>query len=228
MSFIDRTEAGRRLADALAKFKGERAVVFALPRGGAPVAAPIAEALGAPLDLALVRKIGVPWQPELAMGAVADGGTPVVVRNDDVIALSGVTEAQFQETLAREAAELDRRRRKYLGARRRAEAEGRLAIVVDDGVATGATTRAALRAVRARKPGKLVLAVPVAPTDALDALRAEADEIVCLESHRLFVAIGCYYADFRQIGDDEVIALLDRLGPGAAPPGETAADAARG
>lgn len=217
MSFCDRADAGRRLAAELSRYKGEDVVVFALPRGGAPVAAPIAEALGAPIDLALVRKIGVPFQPELAMGAIADGATPVIVRNEDVIAMAGVSDAQFDEVCAREIAELDRRRRVYLGARKRPDPRGRVAIVIDDGIATGATTRAALRAVRARQPKKLVLAVPVAPSETLDALRSEVDEIVCLEAHRDFGAIGFFYADFRQISDDEVISIVDRLGAGRQP-----------
>ncbi|MGD9657279.1 MAG: phosphoribosyltransferase [Methylocystis sp.] len=210
MSFYDRTDAGRRLAGELQKFKGEDVVVFALPRGGAPVAEPIAASLNAPLDLVLVRKIGVPFQPELAMGAVADGGNPVVVRNDDVIAMADVSDNEFQQACARELEEIERRRQLYLGRRERPEAKGHVAIVVDDGVATGATTRAALRAVRARGPKKLVLAVPVAPPDTLESLAPEVDEIICLETHRAFGAIGFFYRDFRQIGDDEVIGILDR------------------
>ncbi len=212
--FRDREEAGRRLAAKLARYKGEQAVVFALPRGGVPVAAPIGAALRAPLDLVLARKIGTPGQPELAMGAVADGGTPVVVRNEDVIAMTGVGEAEFDAVCRRELAEIERRRRLYLGAGKRCDAEGRVAIVVDDGVATGATTRAALRAIRARRPKTLVLAVPVAPPDALEALKGEADETICLEVHAAFGAIGYFYADFHQLDDDEVIAILDSFGPG--------------
>lgn len=210
MSFYDRTDAGRRLAAELDKFNGEDVVVFALPRGGAPVAEPIATSLNAPLDLVLVRKIGVPFQPELAMGAVADGGNPVVVRNDDVIAMTDVSDNEFQEVRARELEEIERRRRLYLGGRQRPDAKGHVAIVVDDGVATGATTRAALRAVRARGPKKLVLAVPVAPPDTLESLEPEVDEIVCLETPRAFGAIGFFYRDFRQISDEEVIEILDR------------------
>jgi putative phosphoribosyl transferase len=218
MSFYDRSEAGRRLAAELAKYKDEDVVLFALPRGGAPVAAAIAVALHAPLDLILVRKIGVPFQPELAMGAVADAGTPLIVRNESVIAEAGVTKAEFDAVCRRELAEIERRRLLYLGGRTRPEVRGRIAIVVDDGVATGATTRAALRAVRARNPKKLVLAVPVAPVDALQSLRQEADETLCLEAHRNFIAIGCFYIDFRQIDDQEVVAILDRLGADAHPP----------
>lgn len=212
MPFHDRAEAGRRLAQELLRFKGEDVVVYALPRGGVPVAAPVAEALGAPLDLVLVRKIGVPGQPEFAMGAIADGGAPVVARNEDVIKMIGASEAVFAAACERERVEIERRRRLYLGGRPRPEVKGRVAIVVDDGVATGATTRAALRAVRAMAPAKLVLAVPVAPSDALDALRDEADEAVCLEAHEVFGAVGFFYRDFRQIEDEEVISLLDRYG----------------
>ncbi len=186
--------------------------MFALPRGGAPVAAPIATALEAPLDLVLVRKIGVPFQPELAMGAVADGGEPITVRNEDVIAMARVSEEAFEAVLQRELEEIERRRRLYVGSRPRPEAQGRIAIVVDDGVATGATTRAALRAVRARHPKKLVLATPVAPPSTLASLEPEADETICLETHEDFGAIGYFYADFRQTSDAEVISILDRLG----------------
>lgn len=211
MPFKDRAEAGRKLAKALASYKEEEPVVLALPRGGVPVAAEVCAALNAPLDLILVRKIGVPLQPELAMGAVVDGGAPIVVRNEDVIKLAGIDEAAFKEVCDRELAEIDRRRQRYLGGRARAEVEGRTAIVIDDGVATGATTRAALRATRARKPKKLVLAVPVAPTDSLAALRADADDVVCLENYEFFGAIGFYYADFRQISDEEVIDIFKRF-----------------
>ncbi len=209
--FHDRADAGRQLAARLAHYKGQDAVVFALPRGGVPVAEPVAAMLRAPLDLVLARKIGVPAQPELAMGAVADGGSPVVVRNEDVIAMTGVDEAEFDAVCQRELAEIERRRRRFLGTRIPCEAEGRVAIVVDDGVATGATTRAALRAVRARRPRTLVLAVPVAPPDAVELLKSEADETICLEVHADFGAIGYFYADFHQLDDREVIDILDRF-----------------
>ena len=212
MVFRDRTEAGKRLAAALARYRGQDVVVFALPRGGAPVAAPIAEALHAPLDLILVRKVGAPDQPELAMGAVADGGAAVVARNEDVIRMLGVGEAEFDAECRAELAEIERRRDAYLGGRPRAPIEGRIAIVVDDGVATGATTRAALRAVRAGRPKSLILATPVAPPDTLDSLRAECDDIVCLEVRADFGAIGQFYADFSQVKDAEVVAILDRYG----------------
>ncbi len=211
MSFANRTQAGRQLAQALAAYKDRQPVVLALPRGGVPVAAEVAAALAAPLDLILVRKIGVPSQPELAMGAVVDGATPLIVRNEDVIALAGISEAEFKQVCDQELAEIERRRARYLGGRARAEVEGKTAIVIDDGVATGATTRAALRATRLRQPKTLVLAVPVAPTETLPEMREEADEVVCLEDHEMFGAIGFYYADFRQTSDQEVIDTLARF-----------------
>lgn len=210
MPFADRNDAGRKLAKALASYKGQKPVILALPRGGVPVAAKVAEALNAPLDLLLVRKIGVPFQPELAMGAVVDGASPVTVRNEDVITLSGTSEQEFVTGRDRELAEIDRRRKIYLGNRPHPELSARIVIVVDDGIATGATTRAALRAMRLRKPSKLVLAVPVAPTDTLRKLKDEADEIICLEDYENFGAIGLFYSDFRQVSDAEVTELLAR------------------
>jgi predicted phosphoribosyltransferase len=211
MPFMNRSDAGRRLAHALARYKDQRPVVLALPRGGVPVEAEVATALQAPLDLILVRKIGVPIQPELAMGAVVDGGSPLVVRNEDVIRTAGIEELEFQAACESELAEIERRRQVYFGDRERVDVAGRTAIVVDDGIATGATTRAALRATRQRNPDTLVLAVPVAPTDCLVALRQEADDVVCLEEHEVFGAIGLYYSDFLQISDEEVIETLGRF-----------------
>jgi len=208
MPFKNRIEAGRKLAKALAGYKDQQPVILALPRGGVPVAAEVAAALKAPLDLILVRKVGVPFQPELAMGAVVDGATPLIVRNEDVIGLAGINESDFKAICDAELAEIERRRQRYLGDRERAEVSGHTAIVIDDGVATGATTRAALRATRQRGPKRLVLAVPVAPTDSLAELRSEADDVICLEDHEFFGAIGAYYADFRQVSDEEVIKLL--------------------
>jgi predicted phosphoribosyltransferase len=211
MSFRDRSDAGRRLAKALAGYRDRQPVILALPRGGVPVAAEVAAALNAPLDLILVRKIGVPFQPELAMGAVVDGGAPIIVRNEDVIRHAGIDESEFKAVCDDEIAEIERRRQRYLGSRQRVDVSGRTAIVIDDGVATGATTRAALRATRMRKPKRLVLAVPVAPTDSLPALYGDADDVVCLEDHALFGAIGFYYADFSQVPDEEVIEILKRF-----------------
>ena len=207
-SFADRADAGRRLAEALAPYRDRKPVVLALPRGGVPVAAVVAEALHAPLDLVLVRKIGVPYQPELAMGAVVDGDEPIVVRNQDVIDYARITEREFQAVCDSELQEIERRRDRYLRGRPRAPVAGRVVIVIDDGIATGATIRAALRAMRQRKPELLVLAVPVGPSATIDALRGEADAVVCLEEHRQFVAIGLFYADFTQTTDAEVLAAL--------------------
>jgi putative phosphoribosyl transferase len=211
MSFRNRSEAGRKLALRLKRYKDQQPVILALPRGGVPVAAEVAAALDAPLDLVLVRKIGVPSQPELAMGAVVDGGSPIVIRNEDVIRLAGVDEAEFQAVCDNELAEIERRRQRYLGGRERVDVKRRLAIVIDDGIATGATTRAALRATRMREPKKLVLAVPVAPTDTLAAMQEEADEVICLEDHEIFGAIGYFYDDFRQMTDQEVTDILARF-----------------
>ena len=208
MPFIDRDDAGRQLATALARYKDRKPIILALPRGGVPVAAKVAEALHAPLDLLLVRKIGVPFQPELAMGAVVDGASPLTVRNEEVISLAGISEREFSAVRDQQLAEIERRRKMYVGDRPHPELSGHTVIVVDDGIATGATTRAALQAVRLHKPSKLVLAVPVAPTDTLKKLTGEADEIVCLEDHEEFGAIGFFYSDFRQVSDDEVIELL--------------------
>lgn len=220
MSFRDRTDAGRRLAEALAEYRDRHPIVLALPRGGVAVAAEVAQALAAPLDLVLVRKIGAPDQPELAMGAVADGPDPLVVRNESVIRMSDVSEEEFAAVRDRELAEIQRRRARYLGDRPHPDLKGRVAIVVDDGIATGATTRAALRAVRKQKAKRVVLAVPVAPTDTLAELKGEADEIVCLEDYEAFYAIGAYYADFSQVSDEEVVETLARfpVGPAAQAP----------
>jgi predicted phosphoribosyltransferase len=211
MTFRDRSDAGRRLARALSAYKGRNAVVLALPRGGVPVAAEVAEALDAPLDLILVRKIGVPSQPELAMGAVVDGAAPIIVRNQEVIELSGTTADEFEAVCAEELAEIERRRKLYLGERARAPIAGQVIIVVDDGIATGATTRAALKAIRNRKPKELVLAVPVAPPDTIVRLRGEVDALICLETPESFGAIGYFYRDFRQVSDEEVVQILKRF-----------------
>ena len=211
MLFQDRTDAGRRLARALVKYMAHRPVVLALPRGGVPVAAEVATALDAPLDLVLVRKIGVPTQPELAMGAVTDGENATIIRNSEIIEFCGVHEREFDAVCNEELAEIERRRERYLGDRARAEVKGEVVIVVDDGIATGATILAAVRAVRERKPKELVLAVPVAPLDTIAKLRAEVDDIVCLETPGDLGAIGYFYRDFHQVSDEEVIATLKRF-----------------
>jgi putative phosphoribosyl transferase len=206
--FRNRADAGRRLARALIGTKDQRPVVLALPRGGVPVAAEVARALEAPLDLILVRKIGVPFHPELAMGAVVDGSAPLVVRNEEIVKLARVSDADFAAVRDHELGEIKRQRMRYVGKRSHPDLQGRTVIVVDDGIATGASVRAALRAVRRQKPSRLILAVPVAPTSTLEELRGEADEIVSLEHHEPFEAVGAYYANFGQTSDEEVAALL--------------------
>ncbi len=208
MSFLDRTDAGRRLAAALDQYRGDDTIVLALPRGGVPVAAEIAARLGAPLDLLLVRKIGVPDQPELAMGAIVDGAEPIIVHNDEIIRVAGVSHEEFETVCKAELAELERRRKRYLGSRASADIAGRTVIVVDDGIATGATVRAAVRGLRRRGPRRIVLAVPVAPPETIAALEAEADAVVCLEQPEFFGAIGYFYRDFGQTTDEEVIEAL--------------------
>jgi putative phosphoribosyl transferase len=185
-------------------------VVLALPRGGVAVAGEIARALNAPLDVVLVRKIGVPFQPELAVAAVVDGSAPEVVVNEDVAESAGIEQAYIDTQAKQELAEIERRRKVYLQGRPPVPVEGRTVILVDDGVATGASIRAALKALRRRKPRALILAVPVAPLDAIEELGKLVDEIVCLRTPEPFVAIGIHYADFHQMSDSEVIELLAR------------------
>jgi len=204
----DREEAGRRLAQRLAGHRGRDVVVLALPRGGVPVAAEIARALGAPLDLLFVRKIGLPWQPELAYAAVVDGNPPEVVVNEDVARLEPLGETALAAATADEVAEIERRRRLYLAGRAPLDVTGRHVIVVDDGLATGTTARAALQGLRRRAPAHLVLAVPVAPVDTVAALEPLVDELVVLDTPDPFRAIGLHYVDFHQLEDDEVLGIL--------------------
>ncbi len=209
MTFRDRTDAGRQLAEALLPLALEHPVVLALPRGGVPVAAEIARRLAAPLDLLIVRKLGVPGHAEFAMGAVADAEPPVVVRHDDTIRALAIPKPAFDAVLAAETAEARRRRERYLGGRPHQPLADRTAILVDDGIATGASMQAALRALRQARPRRVVLAVPVASTRALDLLRPEADEIVCLLPRPDLGSIGAWYDAFPQLEDAEVTRLLE-------------------
>ena len=195
-------------------------MVLALPRGGVPVGFEIARELRAPLDLILVRKIGAPDQPELALGAVADGESPELVVDERLVAALGVTGDYLADAKAAALAELERRRSAYLRDRPSVPVEGKPVIVVDDGIATGATMLTALRATRLRRPSHLVLAVPVAPTETIERLRTAADEVVCLNMPAEFLAVGQFYRAFPQLSDDEVISLLDQSGAVA---GEAAA-----
>jgi len=206
--YSNRSEAGQQLAMALDNYRGQDVIVLALPRGGVPVAAEVASHLGAPLDLLLVRKIGVPWQPELAMGAVIDGSKPAVVRNEETIRLAGISDAEFDGVCQRELAEIERRRRLYFGDRPPAETEGRVVIIIDDGIATGATVKAAVVGLKTKKPARIVVAVPVAPPGAVAEIKKEADEVVCPLQPRMFGAIGYFYGDFEQLTDGEVIRIL--------------------
>jgi putative phosphoribosyl transferase len=208
--FRDRSEAGQKLAGRLMHLAGARPLVLALPRGGVPVGFEIAEALDAPLDLVLVRKIGAPFQPELALGAVVDGGRAETVLNEDLVREFQISERYLADESARQLEEIERRRASYLAGRASVPVEGRTAIVVDDGIATGATMEAALRATRRAAPQRLVLAVPVAPPETLERLRPQVDEVVCLAMPRVFGAIGAFYDDFRQLSDEQVIDLLRR------------------
>ena len=207
--FADRKTAGRQLSQRLQYLRHEEPVVLALPRGGVPVGFEIAEGLDAPLDIVLVRKIGVPWQPELALGAVVDGADPHVVINDSLAAELAIDESYIKSETARQLEEIERRRKLYLGDRPPVPLAGRTVIVVDDGIATGSTVRTALRAIRNAGAGKIVLAVPVAPRDALDELRGEVDEIICLSTPSPFIAVGAHYAEFAQLADADVILLLE-------------------
>lgn len=208
--FVDRMGAGVVLATKLLHLKEKNPVVFALARGGVPVGFEVAVALNAPLDIVLVRKLGAPNQPELAIGAVADGPQPEIVFNTEIVEALRVSEDYIRRSTERELAEIARRRALYQGGRPPVDAKGKTAIVVDDGIATGATVRAALLSLRRRQPARLVLAVPVATIDTIEGLRSEADEIVCLHQPQWMSGVGAFYDDFRQVGDAEVIDLLDR------------------
>ena len=210
MIYADRGDAGRRLADELLHLKDQQPVVLALPRGGVAVGVEIAQTLDAPLDIELVRKIGVPWQPELALGAVTDGAFPETFIDRGLATSLDIPESYIREETARQLEEIERRRKSYCEGRPALDVAGRTAIVVDDGIATGATMRVALQAVRRRDPARLVLAVPVAPPDTLAALRQDADEAICLQTPIGLGAIGFYYRDFHQMSDAEVTDLLAR------------------
>lgn len=208
MLFADRSDAGARLAALLGRLGLTDPVVLALPRGGVPVAYEVARALDAPLDVLAVRKIGAPDRPELGIGAVAEGAEPLF--DEDILGALGLREADVAGIVRRERAELQRRVRAYRGDRPALDPSGRDAIVVDDGLATGVTARAALRAARSATPRRLVLAVPVAAEQTVHKLRAEADDIVCVRTSRAFGAVGQWYEEFSQVPDETVLDLLAR------------------
>lgn len=206
--FTDRAEAGWLLAVRLAHLRDQRPVVLGLPRGGMPVAYQVARALDAPLEVLVVRKLGVPSQPELAMGAVGEGG--VVVVDDDVVRRAGVSADQLAEVEARAQAAVADRVRRYRGGRPGTSVAGRVAVVVDDGLATGAIARAGCEAARAAGAARVVLAVPVAPPGWEEVVGPAADEFVCLDTPTWFFAVGQFYEDFRQVREDEVAEYLER------------------
>lgn len=206
MLFTDRTDAGQRLAEALRHLAGEKPVVLGLPRGGVPVAAAVATALGSPLDVIVVRKLGVPYHRELAFGAIGEGGVRVI--NDDVVRRGGLSPSDIATVERAEQTALVRQAEQFRDDRPRLALDGRTAIVIDDGVATGATASAACQVVRAQGAARVVLAVPVAPADTVAWLRTQVDEVVCLSTPVLFSAVGEWYQDFSQTSDEEVISLL--------------------
>jgi len=206
--FEDRRDAGRRLAGKLSRFRGERPVVFALPRGGVPVGYEISRAMGAPLDVFISRKLGAPGQPEFGIGAVAAGGVRIL--NQDVVRRLGIPEDYVERITAQELAEVKRRLRYFRGRRPETEVAGRTAILVDDGLATGVTARAAVQALRLRKPRRLILAAPVCAAQTATLFRTEVDELVCLESPSDLGAIGFWYRNFEQTSDEEVVELLEK------------------
>jgi putative phosphoribosyl transferase len=211
--FTNREAAGKLLAEAVAAKSLPDPVVLALPRGGVPVAAEVARVLNAPLDLVIVRKIGVPWQPELAAAAVIDGKDAQILVNDEVCAEANISRSQIDELAKEELKEIERRAKLYLMDRPRAPISGRSAIIVDDGIATGTTVRAVIKALRLKQPRSILLAVPVAPKEAIAALRGETDDIICLETPQPFWGISLHYIDFHQIPDEEVIRILEAQEP---------------
>lgn len=218
MVFGDRVDAGRRLADKLKAYaKREDVIVLGIPRGGVPVASEVATALDAPLDVFVSRKLGVPGQEELAFGAVATGGVRVL--DQELIDAVGISKEEIEQITQRVRAEVERRERVYRGSRPPLELQGKTVVLIDDGIATGASMRAAINALRQMKPARIVVAVPVAPLSTCHRLRSEVDELVCVHMPESFYAIGQFYADFSQVADEEVTDLIRRAAQRAVPRG---------
>lgn len=207
--FADRRAAGHQLAQALLRYAGTRPVVLGLPRGGVPVAAEVARVLDGALDVWVARKLGVPIQPELGMGAIAEG--PAVFLDRSTVALVGITRAQLLEVARREMNEIRRRVERFRGGRTPPDLRDRTVILVDDGIATGGTMKAAVRAVKKRRPARLIVAIPVAAPDIVAEFRGMVDDVVCLHQPAALFAIGMWYEDFRQVRDDEVVRILERV-----------------
>ena len=214
--YADRKAAGCMLARRLMSYAHTDVIVLGIPRGGVPVAKEVADALGAQLDVIVVRKLGAPGQPELAIGAVVDGDHPRTIFNQAIIESLGVSDQYIKTEIARQLKEVNRRESVYRGGRAKILLAGKTVIVVDDGIATGSSVRAALRGVRRQRPKRLILATPVAPAESIEALRSDADEIVCLETPEDFFAVGQFYRDFRQVSDDEVRAIMGTEQPAEA------------
>ncbi|MBI2938020.1 MAG: phosphoribosyltransferase [Thaumarchaeota archaeon] len=211
MVFHDRVDAGKKLADKLSQYRSKDVVVLAIPRGGVVVGFEVAGDLGAPLSVIIPRKIGAPGNPELAIGAVTEEGDTYI---DSIIVKSlGVTQSYIDEVKQLEVEEIKRRMKTYLGDRQRPELKGKTVILVDDGIATGATMKAAIRTLRRHNPAEVVVAVPVAPPETVERLKELADSVVCLETPSFFYAIGQFYREFDQVGDAEVIRLLRLANP---------------
>lgn len=206
MIFLDRQTAGRKLAQRLSYLKNKDVIVLGLPRGGVPIASEVAKEINAPLDVIVVRKLGVPSRPELAMGAVGEGG--VIIRNDEVIRMAIVSEGQFVAAQVREEKEVTERARKFRDGRSPVSLRGRVALLIDDGIATGSTAQAACDVARALGAEKVILAVPVGSREAVNALAAKADEVISLEIPDNFFAVGQWYEDFSPVSDEDVIQLL--------------------
>jgi len=223
MMFADRRDAGRQLARTLLRYRSENPVVLALPRGGVPVGYEVASALGAPLDILVVRKLGAPGQAELGIGAIVDGERPEGVLNEEVVRLLDVPDEYLRQEIARQLQEIRRRQAAYRDGHEAVSVADRTAILVDDGLATGGSMRAAIRGVRRAGPRHVVLAVPVAPADTIASLRSEVDDVACLSTPELFGAVGNFYEDFSQTSDAEVVELLAAARrplavPGGSPP----------
>ena len=211
LPFENRQDAGRQLARKLRERNFDNPVILALPRGGVPVAYEVANALGAPMDLLFVKKIGAPGWPEYGIGAVVDGANPQIVLTEEIVRQLRPSPDYIEAEMQRQLKEIARRRLIYLGDRQPIDLKDRTVIIVDDGIATGGTVKAALKGVRKNQPRKIILAVPVAPRDTLEELSDQCDEIICLYTPTPFGAVGSFYRDFGQTGDSEVISLMSRI-----------------